>query len=341
MKRFCRFCLLLCVPLVFMVIVYLIIDPFKVVRHYEVYYQPDDIVGLNRGYVSAMHYANHHKEYNYDSFIFGNSRSIAYYCDEWKKYIPKASVCYHFDASGGSVGELLGEIKFINNQGTLKNALLILDCDLLSRTEMDGILFAMPPILKEGKDSFKFQEEYFMAFYKFDFLWAYIDYQVSKVYKQYMGFFIINNELKGDYDAIYNETFWDKYEKLIEAGEYYNNERIRGFDNAQFPGKVSEIVLNDERMDMLREIKNIFVAQKTDYKIVISPIYDQVKINPEDLKFLIDLFGQNNVYDFSGPNRWNADFHNYYETSHYRSCVANEIMQIVYSGNSMDCPQGL
>ena len=150
-----------------------------------------------------------------------------------------------------------------------------------------------------------------MAFYKFSFLWAYIDYRVNKEYKQYMGFFIINNKLKCDYDAIYNEVLGDKYEKLIEAGEYYDDERIKEFDNVQFPGKVSEIVLNNERMDMLREIKSIFVAQKTDYRIVISPIYDQVKINPEDLQFLIDLFGQNNVYDFSGPNQWNADFHNY------------------------------
>ena len=87
------------------------------------------------------------------------------------------------------------------------------------------------------------------------------------------------------------EEYYFKYK-----GEYYDDERIKEFDNVQFPGKVSEIVLNNERMDMLREIKSIFVAQKTDYRIVISPIYDQVKINPEDLSifhfycFIVDYF---------------------------------------------------
>ena len=330
MKRFFRFCLLLCLPLLILVLIYVMIDPFKVIWHYDVYYQSNDVVGLNRGYVSAMHYSNHQKDYNYDSFIFGNSRSFAYHGEEWKKYIPESSVCYQFNASGGSVGELLGEVKFINKNGTLKNALLILDRELLSRTEMGGILFAMPPILKNGKGSLRFQIEYFNAFYSIGFLKAYIDYKISNIYKPYMGSFIINNKTNLDYDLTNNELFWDKQEQMIAEGNYYTAERVKVFDDAQFPGKVSEIALNNERIEMLREIKNIFDAQRTDYRIVISPIFDQIKINPSDLQCLNDIFGQNYVFDFSGVNKWTADYHNYYENSHYRTCVANEIMQIVY-----------
>ena len=198
-----------------MVIVYIILDPFKVIWHYDVYYQSDDVVGLNRGYVSAMHYSNHQKDYNYDSFIFGNSRSFAYHGEEWKKYIPKTSVCYQFNVSGGSVGELLGEVKFINKNGVLKNALLIFDCGLLSQTEMDGILFSMPPILKDGKGAFGFQTEYFKAFYSIGFLRAYIDYKTSNIYKPYMGNFIINNKTNMDYDLTNNELFWNKQEQMI------------------------------------------------------------------------------------------------------------------------------
>ena len=336
MKRFFRFCLLLCVPLVIMVILYVSIDPFKVIRHYDVYYQSGDVVNLNRGYVSSMHYANHQKEYNYDSFIFGNSRSIAYHCGEWKKYLSPSNVCYHFDVSGGSVGELLSEIKFIIERGSLRNALIILDNELLSFTEQDGILFAMPPILKKGKGRFEFQKQYFIGFYKPAFFVAYMDYQISKKYKRYMGYTIVNDSLKMDYDSITNELFWNKHEKLIEEGEYYDVERVKCFNNVQFPDEISRIALNKERIDMLKEIKSIFDLQATDYRIVISPHYNQRKINPNDLQVLYDIFGQNYVFDFSGVNKWTSDYHNYYEDSHYRSCVANEIMQIVYSEDGKD-----
>lgn len=342
MKRFFRFCLLLCLPLLILVLIYVWIDPFKVIWHYDVYYQSDDVVGLNRGYVSAMHYCNHQKEYNYDSFIFGNSRSISYNSKEWGKYIPEKSVCYHFDASVGSIGELLGEIKYINKKGTLNNALIILDCSMLSITENHGVLFAMPPILKNGRGTLRFQIEYFNAFYSLGienydnfysvgFLKTYIDYYyISKEYKDYMGNNIINSNMNLSYDSITNELFWDKQEQMIAEGNYYTEGRVKVFENAQFPGKVSDIVLNKERIEMLREIKKIFDGQSTDYRIVISPIYDQVKINPTDLQCLNDIFGQNHVFDFSGVSKWSLDYHNYYETSHYRPCVANEIMKIIY-----------
>ena len=181
------------------------------------------------------------------------------------------------------------------------------------------------------KVHFGFQTEYFKAFYSIGFLRAYIDYKTSNIYKPYMGNFIINNKTNMDYDLTNNELFWNKQEQMIAEGTYYTPGRIKGFDNAQFPDKVSDVVLNNERMEMLKEIKSIFDAQMTDYKIVISPLYNQIKINPKDLWFLYDVFGQDRVFDFSGVNKWTEDYHNYYETSHYRSCVANEIMKIIYS----------
>ena len=65
---------------------------------------------------------------------------------------------------------------------------------------------------------------------------------------------------------------------------------------------------------------------------MISPLYDQVKFNPEDLSVLQEVFGHNQVFDFSGVNEFTTSKYNYYETSHYRPHVANEIMKKVYAG---------
>lgn len=338
MKRFIRYCVLLSIPLIVMVPFYIMEDPYKVIWHYDNYYPSDNVIELNRGYVSIMHYINHHKELGYDSFIFGNSRSIAFHEKEWKKYIPKSNRCYHFDVSGGSIRELYGEINYINKNGILRNALLVFDVGMLGTTENRGILYSMPPILKNGKDLISFHNEYFWSFYKFGFFLAYIDYKTHKDFKPYMIDYFIDPSWKRGYDSINNELNWDKHEASISEGTYYSTERIKRFENAQFPGKVSDCVLNDERKELLREIKNIFYKQNTDYRIIISPIYDQIKINPEDLLFLYDVFGQENVFDFSGISKWSLDYQNYYETSHYRSCVANEILKIVYADTIKDNP---
>ena len=75
---------------------------------------------------------------------------------------------------------------------------------------------------------------------------------------------------------------------------------------------------------------SIFARQGTSVQIIISPLYNQIRLNPNDLQCLKQLFGSDNVNDFSGPNLWNTDLHNYYEASHYRPHVAVAVMDSVY-----------
>jgi hypothetical protein len=81
---------------------------------------------------------------------------------------------------------------------------------------------------------------------------------------------------------------------------------------------------------MLQSISKIFRKHNTNFKIIISPLYDQVKIAPRDLNMLNKIFKRENVFDFSGINQYTSDFHNYYETSHYRPIIAEKILEKIY-----------
>ena len=59
-------------------------------------------------------------------------------------------------------------------------------------------------------------------------------------------------------------------------------------------------------------------------------MYDQKKLNIEDLSILNALFGKENVFDFSGINQITNNLYNYYETSHYRPHVAKKIIDEIY-----------
>ena len=78
MKIFIRRILLFMLPLLPVVATYMYFDPFKVLRSYDVYYVEGDGGYLNKNYVSTMNYINKRDKYHYDSFIFGNSRSMFY-----------------------------------------------------------------------------------------------------------------------------------------------------------------------------------------------------------------------------------------------------------------------
>lgn len=331
MKHFLVKATAFCLPLFMLAVIYIITDVFKVIYHYDPYYTDSDYIGVNRSYGCTMTYINQDPKYHYDSFLFGNSRSIFYEVDTWKKHLPEGSACFHFDESCGSISGVGSKIAFIDkNGGRLNNVLMVIDHDLLSRLEIkDGYLFIAPPILTNNKSFAKFHVQHFIAFLNPKFLVALADYNMFGKFRPYMGDFISNGRLT--YFPESNEYRMLIPEEKISKGTYYDAERMKVFEDKQKPGTYSPGKLGTEEIECLREIKRLFDKHKTSYKIVISPLYDQIKLNRSVYDTLCSIFGKDHVYDFSGVNKWNKDYHNYYEDSHYRPIVSAEIMDIIYS----------
>ena len=144
----------------------------------------------------------------------------------------------------------------------------------------------------------------------------------------------MNNLISDDHSTYipkYNEFQKPLTENEISKGIYYDAAHMKAFEDKQEPGTYSSEKLDIEEIECLREIKDLFDKHKTSYKIVISPLYDQIKLNRSVYNTLCSIFGKDHIYDFSGVNKWNKDFHNYYEDSHYRPIVSAEIMDIIYS----------
>jgi hypothetical protein len=184
-----------------------------------------------------------------------------------------------------------------------------------------------------GKSSITFQYNHFKAFYNYRFLKDYFTNLYGKKSSAVhdAALWEVN---KQTYDAATNEARFDDLEQLIRTkGETFYKERAAVFfkrnDEQQFYGPVIRAV----QQKQLQEIKSIFDANTTDYRIVINPLYDQVKLNPEDLRFLQNLFGKEKVFDFSGINDFTKTVTNYYEESHYRPQLADSILKIIYGAH--------
>src|SRR5450759_4335697 len=100
-------------PFVGILIIYLIADPFKVVRNYPSYYNSGDTayISLNRDYVNTTTFDMYYSINNYNSFILGNSRSIYYDVKDWKTHLNSSNSCFHYDAYGENLYGVYKKVK--------------------------------------------------------------------------------------------------------------------------------------------------------------------------------------------------------------------------------------
>ena len=315
-------------PMLLLLAYYVLDDPFEVIYHYDKHGKNPNIV-LDRDFISIDLLKNKAKFAKYDSFVLGNSRSLAFTCADWINYI-NTDGCFHLDASNESLFGINKKIEYLEkNNFKIRNALIILDISTLVQIDNDieRIFIKHPDTTKESMIDFQIIN--LKAFFEPVFLVGYLDYKMTGTIRpRFKSRF---QEYRFIHNPSSNDLLFER-EKDIMAGTYYNNMKHIFYKRAA-ETKYSEPTIKIAQKQMLKRIKYILDAQHTSYKIIISPLYDQLKISKDDLYELESVFGKKDVFDYSGINKYTADFLNYYETSHYRRHVGKMILGEVYSLN--------
>lgn len=335
LRNIIRFALLPVCILVFLLIVYCILDPFKVLYKYDNFFDKNSsgTIGLNKDYVSTENFTSHYKSANYNSFIFGNSRSFNYKISDWQIYLEGKNNCYHFDAANETLFGIEKKIRLLNRLNIpIENALLVLDRFTLQTDQSrPGHLFIISPRLVDNSNFLEFHWTHFRTFLSPVFLYAFTDFKLSGQVKPYMQQNFLINSTRFSYDPVSNEITMPETDSLIRSGNFYTPEILNYFYKRDSLEKISPPVIFENQKKLLHQINDVLISKRTTVKLIISPLYDQERLNPADLIFLQNVFGKENVYDFSGINPITSDYRNYYESSHYRSETAAELMQMIYS----------
>lgn len=335
MKKFLRLTLIFLTPLLLFYSPYLIGDPFKVLRKYKTYYPEDGSplwINNNRGYVSTQLYLQNKDANQWNSFIFGSSRSGAYLSDEWKKYIGPHCNCLHMDGYGESLYNLHKKIKFIDGKSHFDNALICIDEMLLTQTSPEtGHLWITHPALEENKNWTNWHLSYLRAYSRPEFIRAYIDFSLTHKVKPYMiASGVIDTTPYGPYNLFSNENLPDqKIEDMREKEDWYTSERLSQFPSRAKTPEFYNPILKQKNITMLSEIADVLRRNHTNYKVIINPTYDQKLFDPKDMEILDSIFG-NHLFDFSGRNLITEDYHNYYDPVHYKKRIGAMILRIIY-----------
>ncbi len=335
MKRYLRQIALFFSPLFAVLLLYVIMDPFRVLREYEVYYTSGeaDYVVLNRGYVGTETFAQQHPRHRYDSFIFGNSRSLFWQVRDWQPLLHEGASCFHMDGSDESLYNVHRKIRYLDSEGVrIRQALLVLDFSLLGRAEAQtGHLTATPPRLTGYRNILSFHGAFLLAYLDPRFLLAYYDFSVFGTYREYMRDHNVLNAEPMAYDAMTNEIRYPQFEHAIETGTYYTGKRKALFYKRREDIPSSPACIGPTQLRLLTDIRDIVERQGSVLHVVVSPLYNQRALHVRDRATLQEVFGMQCVHDYSGVNDITEDFRNYYELSHYRPHVAARIMREIYA----------
>jgi hypothetical protein len=336
-KRFILKTGILLSPAIVLLCLYLILDPFEVLYTYDNYYASRTSAGvsLNNDYIATELLKRQSPSNRYDSYIFGSSRSRFYQVSDWKKHIRSAR-CFHYESSAESLYGIHAKLKYLDrNCGMISNAIFVMDIELLSDIQNSNSHFARKHPDLSGESSFKFQLRFLKTFLRPMFFGNYLYFVVTGNFHSYMKDLGVLDNTPFEYELFSNEIRYSQFENLLATNPAaYYSKRLSSFYNRPKVPECALPVIGPGQMEMLTEMSGILTKHRTDFKLVISPLYNQKKLNHKDLRDLQTLFGKNNVYDFSGVNEITQSYTNYYETSHYRPHVAREIMSRIYSNRN-------
>ena len=323
------------IGILYAIIVFIIhcTDPYKIYNSHNNFYD-NAIVDLNREHVCLELFKNNNKKQKYNSFIFGSSRSLAYIVPEWKKHLNNKVVGFHFDATGEGIYGIYNKLLFLQSKkSAIKNVLIVLDYNTLTTIKnRKGHLSISPPELSR-ESLFLYYKEYIFATANFNFISEYIKHKYLNLSIKKPQYIVQKTKFSNEYDDITGDVYFGT-EKKIKQNElkYYSKLQREGafYTRLVSSNAIKEEPISDEENKLLFLIHRILVQEKTNYRIVISPLYNQKKLSSERVQLLIAIFGKSNVHNFSGKNELTESIHNFYETSHYRPHVANKIMDSIY-----------
>ncbi|HTA81777.1 MAG TPA: hypothetical protein VK783_02505 [Bacteroidia bacterium] len=249
---------------------------------------------------------------------------------EWGKYIGDTNV-FHFDASSEDITGIYSKLKYLDDIGdSLKNVLIITDPIVYMGNDNDWSFGYNHYYKIDGTSALRFHFVFFRGFYTNFFFASYIDYCLFNTYRPYMKSTIPSDLAQYVYDSVTNDYILQKRIKIIAADslKFYSNTRI--FRDREKLPHIHWACIDNNCMIMLEKMKHIFDNHRTNYKIVISPVYSQEQFNNQDLNKLKQLFGNTNVFDFSGKNEYTINKGNYYDNSHYKPYVAAQMLKKMY-----------
>lgn len=317
MKKFIlRTIYFLGIPLLLVIIIYLLADPFRTNGKFDL----ADVNTLNREYLSTELYLKNEKSQQYNSFIFGSSKGCGLNTYKWKSHLPVGSSQFLFQAWGETITGIYQKINFLHKRKVnIDNAIILIDIPTsFSKIQEPTTAIELKHYKLSGRSKLYFHTTLFIEFLK-----------PSEILKA-IGEIFQKPENKIDFDTISND--WNKLSRLNWSKIPKQDSTLNKMRFGKRPKieQQSRPLITPEFEDILNKIAQLLKKCKTDFKIIITPAYNQIGINEADLALIEKIFLKQNVFDFSGKNLFTEDKYNFSDINHFDEIVGWKMLDEIY-----------
>ena len=271
---------------------------------------------------------------NYNSFIFGSSRVTGLYACYLQHKI-KNSRFFHYANWNETIGGIYAKLKLLDSLNyRLDNVFIYMDTDFTF--ESDGRCNKNDYYLLTGQNKFYYYFNHFRSFIppllNYDKIKILLGYKVNDVYPDWESDRETNDSNHQcssgawrDYGTFnFDKIYIKRIDSLKNTGILYKRDNVARF-------KAKQISLTEEQT--LLKIQSLLQKHHSNYYIVITPLYDQLKFNPADMGILTRIF-KSNVYDFSGVNQFTDNEYNYPDRKHFLPYISKKIADSVIKYNA-------
>lgn len=317
------------IPMVLLVLLYLIIDPFRMLRPFDL----DYFDNTNRDYLSTELFLRNYPSQRYDSYIFGSSRACGINSYHWKKYLPAGANQYVFQGWSESLTGIEQKVTYLDAHDVpIRNALVLFDIPATFRKDQ------IPTDANQVKD-YRFSGQSPVAFHLRMFY--------NFIQKPSFWMQSVTSRIKGDlpeitFDTISNDwtahrdqldlSIRPERDSLKECSEMSRSLFLTQFSQSTTQ-TVSDVMIDARLEAQLRHIASIFERQGTDFHIIISPApcYTRMAVNPADLRTLQRIFGASRVHDYSGVSELTNNPYNFSDPDHFGFYVGWQIIEDIFA----------
>lgn len=325
--------LFLALPFIALCGLYVVEDPFMILREYDDYDHPKFVLN-NIGHIGWLKFKKNNPSRHYDSFILGTSCSNSFQSSYWKKYINGNII--KLNSNNESLYELVEVLEALDRQPQqrIRNILIVSEPILLANDkEKNGVLHALPTEVS-GKTMTSLNIDYLKAFFYIPFLSAYIKHKFFGVSNEDVSFYVNNQKQFADHytnDAVGIRVMEQEINSKGETVFYKERqEQFVGVDTMR--RETMPALFGKSQIALFKRVKAVAQRHNTNLKIAIGPNLETGYMNPKDDAILRAIFGDKNVVNYNVPAyKELIKKENFYDKMHYRTNIAKQILRDLYA----------
>ena len=339
LKRFVLLSLLALLPMILLVGLYVVKDPFNVLRSYDgnAPATADSVqLTVNTCYLSTEAFRFFEPSRHFDSFILGSSISGYYRIKDWATHLPKDAIPFHFNASRETLHGILNKLKYLDKCGvTVRHALIVMEDEMLMRMPLDNdVLYVQHPLTAPNVSWWKFHQLYFNAF-RHPELVAYTLWPSTATTQLVLDKGYATTDIPDRIEPI-NEDYYRWADSVIAVNPdaFFTPEHLARYDQPMRKKPVHDKITPAVNV-LLTGIANELKRHGTDYQIIIPPHYAWEPISSHDLYTLEIIFGMERVHDYSHDADMGADLRYYYDDGHLIASQCARLMDSAYNAATL------